>query len=86
MKKDNKMRNVALGAAIVGGAAFIVNRLRKGDGALSTHHKEKEAHQYLVDVYGEEAMEGKKVMIVDEDDHASKTDIAKDVVDYELHK
>lgn len=84
MKKLTK--NLLLGAAVLGAAAYVTHQLFNDDSKLRMRRKERDAFDYLVEKHGEEAMKGKKVVIVDENDHATKLDVAKDVVDYKVHK
>ena len=74
-----------LTAAAVVGAGIIIKKVIERD-LVQDKVKEYDAMDYLKDKYGEEALEGKKILIVNDDDHATKTTIAKDVVDYELNK
>ncbi len=82
MKKFNKVLAVT---AVAVGTAFVVKKILEKD-IIQDKLKEKDALSYLKDKYGEEALEGKKILIVDESEHANKATIAKDVVDYEIHK
>ncbi|HEY4537729.1 MAG TPA: hypothetical protein VIG45_04655 [Erysipelothrix sp.] len=82
MKRSTK---IMLTAAAVVGAGVIIKKVMERD-IIQDKVKEYDALDYLTDKYGEEALAGKKILIVNDDDHATKSTIAKDVVDYELHK
>lgn len=82
MKKTFKV--IATTAAIVG-TALIVKKLLEGD-VIQDKFKEMDAMDYLREKYGDDVMDGKKIQIVNEDSHADKTTLAKDLVDYKMHK
>lgn len=86
MQKKNRLKHLVIGSTVVGAAAFVIHRLRKGEGKLALHQQEKEAQKFLEELYGYEAMANKKVMIVDKDEHTSKADLARDLIDYQVHK
>lgn len=84
--KKNRFKHLLIGAGLVGAAAFVIHRLREGEGKLALHHQEREAQKFLEDLYGRDAMANKKVKIIDQDEHTSKADLARDFVDYQMHK
>lgn len=71
--------------AVLVGTAYVIKKVIDGD-VIQDKFREKAALEYLREKYGDDAMEGKKIQIVREDSHADKATIAKDVVDYNLHK
>ena len=82
MKKTVK---VIATVAAVAGTAILVKKLLEGD-VIQDKFKERDALDYLKDKYGDDIMDGKKIMIVNDEDHAGKATIAKDLVDYNMHK
>ena len=82
MKRTFKV--IATTAAIVG-TALIVKKLLEGD-VIQDKFKEMDAMDYLREKYGDDVMDGKKIQIVNEDSHADKATLAKDLVDYKMHK
>ncbi|CAM2764286.1 hypothetical protein ERTO105960_01985 [Erysipelothrix tonsillarum] len=78
-----KLFKVAVGAAAVMGVGLVVKKIIEKD-VIQDKVKEREAMNYLKDKYGEEALNGKKIMIINNDEPVTKTDIAKDIVEYEM--
>lgn len=81
----NKLFKVAIGAAAVLGIGIVVKKIIEKD-IIQDKVKEREAMNYLKDKYGEEALDGKKIMIVNDDHAVTQADIAKDVLEYEINK
>lgn len=81
----NKLFKVAIGAAAVLGTGVVVKKIIEKD-IIQDKVKEREAMNYLKDKYGEEALDGKKIMIVNDDHAVTQADIAKDVLEYEINK
>lgn len=81
----NKLFKVAIGAAAVLGIGVVVKKIIEKD-IIQDKVKEREAMNYLKDKYGEEALDGKKIMIVNDDHAVIQADIAKDVLEYEINK
>ncbi|MDE8208174.1 hypothetical protein [Erysipelothrix rhusiopathiae] len=81
----NKLFKVAIGAAAVLGIGVVVKKIIEKD-IIQDKVKEREAMNYLKDKYGEEALDGKKIMIVNDDHAVTQVDIAKDVLEYEINK
>ncbi|AGN23976.1 hypothetical protein PT250_03295 [Erysipelothrix rhusiopathiae] len=81
----NKLFKVAIGAAAVLGIGVVVKKIIEKD-IIQDKVKEREAMNYLKDKYGEEALDGKKIMIVNDDHAVTQADIAKDVLEYEINK
>ncbi|WP_331836063.1 hypothetical protein [Erysipelothrix piscisicarius] len=81
----NKLFKVAFGAAAVLGVGVIVKKVIEKD-IIQDKVKEREALNYLKEKYGEDALEGKKIMIVNDDHTVTQADIAKDVLEYEINK
>lgn len=79
----NKLFKVAIGAAAVLGIGVVVKKIIEKD-IIQDKVKEREAMNYLKDKYGEEALDGKKIMIVNDDHAVTQADIAKDVLEYEI--
>lgn len=81
MSRSSKILLTAIGIAGVGAATYYFLKREE----IQNKSKEKAAMEYLKEVYGEEALAGKKLVLIDENDYTDKTDIAKDVIDYEVH-
>lgn len=81
----NKLFKVAIGSAAVLGIGVVVKKIIEKD-IIQDKVKEREAMNYLKDKYGEEALDGKKIMIVNDDHAVTQADIAKDVIEYEINK
>ncbi|CAM3717572.1 hypothetical protein ERUR111494_08430 [Erysipelothrix urinaevulpis] len=82
MKTINKVLAVS---AIAVGTAYVLKKVLEKD-IIQDKFKEKDAMAYLKEKYGDEALDGKKILIVRDEDHPTKATIAKDVVDYSIHK
>ena len=80
-----KITKVLATTAVLVGTAYLIKKVIDGD-VIQDKFREKAALDYLKEKYGEDVMEGKKIQIVNEDSHADRATIAKDVVDYNLHK
>lgn len=77
MSRSSKILLTAIGIAGVGAATYYFLKREE----IQNKSKEKVAMEYLKEVYGEEALAGKKLVLIDENDHTTKTDIAKDAID-----
>lgn len=82
MKKLTKVLTVS---AIAVGTAVVLKKVFEKD-LVQDKFKEKAALDYLKEQYGEDALEGKKVKLVNKDDHATKGTIAKDIAEYNFNK
>ena len=81
----NKLTKVLATTALVVGSAYVIKRILDGD-VIQDKFREKAALDYLKEKYGDDVMEGKKIQIINDDSHADKVDIAKDIADYNMHK
>lgn len=66
MNRTGKILLAAIGIAGVGAAAYYLLKREE----LQRKSKEKAAMDFLRETYGEEALEGKKILLVDEDESA----------------
>lgn len=72
-----------IGASVAVASGIVLYKLMKDD-YFSNKSKAKDAKEYLIEKYGEEALQGKKIIVVDEDKPVTRTRIAKDILQYRM--
>lgn len=72
---------IGVGAAIA--TVVVVKKIMSSE-AITNRRREREAEAFLREKYGDDVLVGKRIVLVDENDTITKTDIAKDIVKYEM--
>ncbi|QIK57388.1 hypothetical protein G7059_05820 [Erysipelothrix sp. HDW6A] len=72
---------IGVGAAIA--TVVVVKKIMNSE-AITNRRREREAEAFLREKYGDDVLVGKRIVLVDENDTITKTDIAKDIVKYEM--
>lgn len=86
MKQSHKIA-IGVGAVVGIGAAvgsFLFFKKLKEERYFEKRRLEKDAVAFIREKYGEDALDGRRIQIIDEDQPITKTQIAEDLIRYSV--